>query len=73
LTKTKTLKTKTNIKTNTSKPKPMSKPILQNQNHIKTKAIKTKSFGFGACLYEIVFDGGFKESFKSPDRNVRKS
>ncbi len=51
----------------------MSKPILQNQNHIKTKAIKTKSFGFGACLYEIVFDGGFKESFKSPDRNVRKS
>jgi hypothetical protein len=37
-------------KTKTSKPKPMSKPILQNQNHVKTKTIKTKSFGFGACL-----------------------
>jgi hypothetical protein len=24
-------------------------------------------------IYEIVFEGGFKESFKSPDRNVRKS
>jgi hypothetical protein len=24
-------------------------------------------------IYEIVFEGGFKESFKSPYRNVRKS
>ncbi len=29
----------------------MSKPILENLNHIKTKTIKTKSFGFGACLF----------------------
>ncbi len=29
----------------------MSKPILKNLNHIKTKTIKTKSFGFGACLF----------------------
>jgi len=38
------------FKTNTKTGNNILKPIPQNQSHAKTKVIKTKNFGFGACL-----------------------
>ena len=37
------------------------------------KVMSEIEFSKFSKIYEIVFEGGFKESFRSPDRNVRKS
>ena len=37
------------------------------------KVMREIEFSKFAKIYEIVFEGGPKESFSSPDRNVRKS
>ena len=37
------------------------------------KVMREIEFSKFAKIYEIVFEGGFKESFSSPDGNVRKS
>ena len=37
------------------------------------KVMREIEFSKFSKIYEIVFEGGFKESFRSPDRNVRKS
>ena len=54
-----------------SKPKPMSKPKLQNQNHLKTKTIKTKRFGFGACLIRHRSEPGTPNPGMTEFREVR--